>query len=435
MVGRDREVVGAEALGCDLQVARRAVDRLLRIEALVHRRALGAQALDLLGVARGRDPLGQGDARLEVDAHPQQVDRGRGNDLGEAGCRLGRRAGAHVGTPGALEEDHGLERVRVDTVAHGRGLDLRPKLSGPLRRGDDAAGAHLVDHVGGARRRTGLELALARSRPGQRIGLGRRSGARLARDPCDPQIERLAVAEPEGEGGRRQRARSRDEQQHAGGDASEESPASLRLHGGHVRLRRSGSREAPTPDRHDARPRRVRGAGARARRRSEGERIQVRRHRRRRHLRLGDPLGEGFEERHGRDPDRAQGGFGRCDPEDAPQTGGSTRSATTTTRSRRRSRSSTPIRPTSTASAWTAADAPKPADSRPPPTRSPSRRSTSRWRATRTRARRPVSPSRIGTASRSGTGSARSRTTSTCSWATRCTRTPRSPATRSPTSP
>jgi hypothetical protein len=84
--------------------------------------------------------------------------------------------------------------------------------------------------VRGADRGAVLELLLARGGPGQRVGLGSARGARLPRDPGDPKVERLALAEPERERDPGQRPRGGNEQHHTGGNASEETPASLSLH-------------------------------------------------------------------------------------------------------------------------------------------------------------------------------------------------------------
>ena len=292
----------------DLQVARGAVDRLLGIEALVDRRALGPQPL---GLARRRRECEIRSVSAMLAARSTHIPS---RSVAVEGMIWARpEAASGVGpaiTSGrpALSRKITASSVSGSTPWRSAAASICVAIrSGPLRRGDDAAGAHLVDHVRGARRRTasnsswraavqasGSASGAARrsprarsSRPADRAARGRRARGQARPPPARPQPRRAAA---------RRRRRER------------RIPCLAQL----ARRPMLGcaavvSREPPTPDRHDARPRRVRGAGARARRRSEGERLQVRRHRRRRHLRLGDPLGEGRKERHGRDPDRAQG--------------------------------------------------------------------------------------------------------------------------------
>ena len=134
----------------------------------------------------------------------------------------GRRAGDHVRAPGALEEDHRLERVGVDAVALGRRLDLVAE-GGSVRfgRGDRAVRAHLVDHVRGRGRRAGLELG-ARDRRSTRTGRPPGCAAALA---CagDPRRPAARAAR-----GRRARARARSPPAPPAAATSSSAPATAR---------------------------------------------------------------------------------------------------------------------------------------------------------------------------------------------------------------
>ena len=61
-------------------------------------------------------------------------------------------------------------------------------------------------------------------RPGERVGLGRRRGARGAGDPRRAELERIAVAEPERDRDRRHAGRRCDEQERAGDGAGYKTP-------------------------------------------------------------------------------------------------------------------------------------------------------------------------------------------------------------------
>ena len=163
--------------------------------------------------------------RRQIDLHPEQVGGGRGDDLAEARGRLGRRTGGDVGAPGALEEDHRFERVRIDPVAPSGSLDLRAELDRAARRGSDPSRALGVDHVRGADRRAVLELLAAGLRPGERVRLRRRGCAGLVGDPRDPDLERLALAEAERQCDRGHRSGGEHEQQRDAGGANEQRPA------------------------------------------------------------------------------------------------------------------------------------------------------------------------------------------------------------------
>ena len=181
-----RELLGSEPLFGDLQIARRARQGGLRVEALVDLGPFAAELLGELGLA----PVGglgdlprQRQAAREVDLHPEQVGRGRRDDLREAGGRAGRAVGHHGRAARALQEDHRLEHVRVDAVLVGRRLDLVAPVGGALGGEDDAARALGVDHVRGAERRPLREVLALRgaTRPTDRRNPRRRRTGRRPR--------------------------------------------------------------------------------------------------------------------------------------------------------------------------------------------------------------------------------------------------------------
>ena len=87
VVGDDGEVVAAELALGEVQVARRRLDRLGRVEALVDAPAGGLARLDAVAA---QDAAGQPLGRLDVDVQAEQVLAGLGEDLGQA------RGGAQV---------------------------------------------------------------------------------------------------------------------------------------------------------------------------------------------------------------------------------------------------------------------------------------------------------------------------------------------------
>ena len=160
------------------------------------RRSLGAprpaatQAPSLPLASRLVDLLGQRDASRQVDPHAEEARRRRRDDLRQARGRVRRAVRHHLRAPGAFEEDDRLQRVRVDPAGLGRRLDLVAPLRRSARRGDHAAGALLVDHVGGPERRPLGELLRRLGRPGERVARGqRRLRARLARDLLDLEVD------------------------------------------------------------------------------------------------------------------------------------------------------------------------------------------------------------------------------------------------------
>ena len=184
VVGDEREVLAAEALAGERQVARRAGQRLRPVEALVDLRA-GAPQLDralIVAAPLGareppRDPL----ARGQVDLHAEQVLRGLGQDLRQPGRRLQAARGAGVRAAGALEEDEALERVGVDLGLGGRALDLRAPACGPLRAGDRTARRERVERMAVAGGGAPLELRGTVGGPRERVGQRRRVGLDLTR--------------------------------------------------------------------------------------------------------------------------------------------------------------------------------------------------------------------------------------------------------------
>jgi hypothetical protein len=151
VVRDDGEVVAAEPLACRRQVAHGAGERLLGLEAGVHRAALGAQRLRARVVAaalRTGDPNRQRAASLEVDVHPEEVLRGLGEDLRETGGGDRVVARDHVRAAAALEEHDRLDEVGVEPGVLDGFLDERPERIGALRGREDAARALGVQRVG-----------------------------------------------------------------------------------------------------------------------------------------------------------------------------------------------------------------------------------------------------------------------------------------------
>ena len=113
MVGDDGEVVAAELALGEVQVARRRLDRLGRVEALVDAPAGGLARRD---AAAAQDAAGQPLGRLDVDVQAEQVLAGLGEDLGQARGRAQVVGRARVGAPGRLEHDDRLEHAGVELV-------------------------------------------------------------------------------------------------------------------------------------------------------------------------------------------------------------------------------------------------------------------------------------------------------------------------------
>ena len=138
--------------------------------AAVHLGPLAAQLLGQLGpaaVGRLGDLPGQGQAALEVDPHAEEVGRRRRDDLGQAGGRAWRAVGHHGRAPGALQEHHRLEHVRVHPVIVRR-LARSPRASPRCARPRRDATRARVDRAGCRAWPVG-KLAALRGRPGQRI--------------------------------------------------------------------------------------------------------------------------------------------------------------------------------------------------------------------------------------------------------------------------
>ena len=160
VVGGQGEVLPAEALAGEGEIAAAALERLARVEALVHPPAralervqppLGApapaqQPLDQRTAAGALDPRREPAARRQVDAHAQEARGGAGEDLPEPDRPL-HAARDRVRPSGALEEHQRFEGVGLDAVAFGRALHQGTKAPHPLGRGRDAAWALRVEHV------------------------------------------------------------------------------------------------------------------------------------------------------------------------------------------------------------------------------------------------------------------------------------------------
>ena len=204
VVADERVVLAAERLAGELQVARRGLERLGAVEALVDPRPLGAQLADLVLVAARAlavDPAAEPGAAARVDLHLEQVGRGAGQDLGEPDGALDAVGGDGVVAARALEEDEPLERVRVHPGGVGGVLDPRPPAVDALRALGDPAGRERVEQVARALRGARDELVLALGVPGEGVrqallvlaARGRRDGRDAARravaeagDPEDP---------------------------------------------------------------------------------------------------------------------------------------------------------------------------------------------------------------------------------------------------------
>ena len=196
VVGDEPQILAAEVLGRDRQVARRAGQRLLGVEALVDPCAGAPQCLR---PPRAAAPLGTLEAPRvalaggRVDAHAEQVGARLGQDLRQSGGGLRAAGSACVGPAGALQEDERLERVGVDAREVGGALHERSPLRRPLGARGRAAGRQRVQEVAvpgrgpahelvrGARDPRRRDRAAARSpRPPRRAAWGRRGRRRGA---------------------------------------------------------------------------------------------------------------------------------------------------------------------------------------------------------------------------------------------------------------
>ena len=175
MVGDEREVLAAEALARQLEVARRAGQRLGGVEAVVDAPPRAVERRRPPQVALAQRPVQAARvaaAALDVDAAcPSSDGRGLGQDLRQPGGALDPARRARVRPPGALEEDERLEPVRVHAGGLRGALD-RPAVAQHALRGDrHAARRARVEEVRRARRSPaarGRPSALASTRTGPR---------------------------------------------------------------------------------------------------------------------------------------------------------------------------------------------------------------------------------------------------------------------------
>ena len=171
VVRDEGEVLAAELLARDRQVAGAARERLDRVEALVGPRPGAPQALRLgrvPGALRALDAAPEAAAARHVDPHPEQALAGLGEDLGEADRAL-EVPGLRVRPARALEEH--------ETPPAGPGRRVRwPRPAPPAaatratraavrRRAARRAG---VEHVAGAGGGAAHEVRLARRLVGER---------------------------------------------------------------------------------------------------------------------------------------------------------------------------------------------------------------------------------------------------------------------------
>jgi hypothetical protein len=183
VVGDHRQVRAAEALQRHRQIAAGAGERLRGVEALVEGPAAGPKARRLGGSLTpfgAPQRAGEAPAGLDVDPHPEQRGRGPGQDLGQAHRSLDVAARHGVRAPRALEEDHGLQQVRLHPRPGRRTLDVRPVTLHAPGGGGHASGAVGVEHVAVTGGRAGLELLLPPGFPGERVILDQ-GGAEVGR--------------------------------------------------------------------------------------------------------------------------------------------------------------------------------------------------------------------------------------------------------------
>ena len=199
VVGDEGHVVAVEARLGQLEVARRAGERLRGSKRWSTRAPGGPQALHLEQPAAQQvapDPARVAAAARDVDAHAQEVLARLGEDLGQAHGAL-RVARHRVLAARALEEHERLELVGGHARLARRGLDLRAPARDPLRgrarrrpasarRGRAPSrpprGAR-TRPCGPRRRRTGRAAASPRGRCGRPAGWGPRSRRRAASGP------------------------------------------------------------------------------------------------------------------------------------------------------------------------------------------------------------------------------------------------------------
>ena len=180
VVALDRQVVAAEVALGELQVARRRLQRLARVEALVDTPPLGLQPRDPRRRRRPPDPARDPLRRSDVDLQPQQVGRGLGEDLRQPDGRPQVVGGRDVRPATALQEDDRLQRVRILVGAGRDVLDRRPQPLHALRGRQHAARALGVEHVAEARGGASLEVGAAAGVVGERVagGIGRPAARR-----------------------------------------------------------------------------------------------------------------------------------------------------------------------------------------------------------------------------------------------------------------
>ena len=207
VVGDEREVVAAQLLLRDREVARGAGQRLGRVVALVDRAALALQLLHARRAAlldRAADLAREAPALRDVDLHAEQVLAGLGEDLRQPDGALGV-AGHRVLAAGALEEHERLEHVGGDAGLARRVLDLRAPARDALRRRGRAARRAGVEDVARAGGGAPDELVLVVGVVGERVG-DRRAAALLAgrrRDDRDARRRARRRAAPSRSGDRR----------------------------------------------------------------------------------------------------------------------------------------------------------------------------------------------------------------------------------------
>jgi hypothetical protein len=177
VVAGDGQVVAPEALAREAQIARRGLQRLGRVEALVHAPAL---ALACGHAASALDPTREPLAGLDVDAQPEQAGSRLGEDLRQPGRALEVVGRARVGPSRALEQDDRLEDRRVQVGGPGHPVDERSPARGAEGGDDRPARALGVEHVAESGGGAPLELLAPVLVPGERV-LGRVRVARAGR--------------------------------------------------------------------------------------------------------------------------------------------------------------------------------------------------------------------------------------------------------------
>ena len=197
VVGDDGEVVAAELALGEVQVARRRLDRLGRVEALVD---APAHRLALAHAPAAQDAARQALGGLDVDVQAEQVLAGLGEDLGQARGRAQVVRRARVGPPGRLEHDDRLEHVGVEPVGAGDAVDDRPPVRGAPGRGHDAARALGEEHVAEAERGVALVGGALRGDVVERLRRGHAADDAGAQRVLRALIAAAAVVEGHDEG-------------------------------------------------------------------------------------------------------------------------------------------------------------------------------------------------------------------------------------------